>query len=227
MHPCSPPTPPPSSNCLRSNLRVLARRAALPLALVVVAAGVLIFAGGPMHAFSDALRRAVDADPRWVLAAVGFEVISFSGYIALMWMVGERATPRLDLRASAEVTLAGAAVTRLLPTGGAGGVALTLWAFRRTGMDPKHATRTLLTFLVLLYAVFLLSIAVAGALLAVGLGGEGGHVAIAAMAGAGATLLMALAVAASTLAPRIHGGRLGRAAATLGEGVRGAYGFVR
>ena len=39
----------------------------------------LIFAGGPMHAFSDALRRALEADPRWVLAAVGFEVISFSG----------------------------------------------------------------------------------------------------------------------------------------------------
>ena len=117
--------------------RALARRAALPVALVVAAAGVLIFAGGPLHAFSDALRRALEADPRWVLAAVGFELISFSGYIALLWMVGERATPRLDLRASAEVTLAGAAVTRLLPTGGAGGVALTLWAFRRTGMEAR------------------------------------------------------------------------------------------
>ena len=207
--------------------RALARRAALPAGLLVVLAGVLIFAGGPMHAFSDALRRALEADPRWVLAAVGFEVISFSGYIALLWMVGERATPRLGLRASAEVTLAGAAVTRLLPTGGAGGVALTLWAFRKTGMESKHATRTLLTFLVLLYAVFLLSIAVAGALLAVGLGGEGGHVAIAAVAGGGATILMGLAVAASTLAPRVHGGRVGRAAATLGEGVRGAWGHLR
>ena len=199
--------------------RALARRAALPVALAVAAAGVLIFAGGPMHAFSDALRRALEADPRWVLAAVGFEVISFSGYIALLWMVGERATPRMDLRASAEVTLAGAAVTRLLPTGGAGGVALTLWAFRRTGMESKHATRTLLTFLVLLYAVFLLSIAVAGALLAVGLGGEGGHVAIAAIAGAGATVAMALAVAARGCArtrgrpprPRRRDARRGRA----------------
>ena len=136
--------------------RALARRAALPVGLAVALVGVLIFAGGPLHAFSDALRRALEADPRWVLAAVGFEVISFSGYIALLWMVGERATPRMDLRASAEVTLAGAAVTRLLPTGGAGGVALTLWAFRKTGMESKHATRTLLTFLVLLYAVFLL-----------------------------------------------------------------------
>jgi len=207
--------------------RALARRAALPVALVVAAAGVLIFAGGPMQAFSDALRRALEADPRWVLAAVGFEVISFSGYIALLWMVGERATPRMDLRASAEVTLAGAAVTRLLPTGGAGGVALTLWAFRKTGMEAEHATRTLLTFLVLLYAVFLLSIAVAGGLLAVGLGGDGGHVAFAAIAGAGATVAMALAVTAAVLAPRAEASRLGRGARTLGEGVRGAHAFLR
>jgi uncharacterized membrane protein YbhN (UPF0104 family) len=206
--------------------RALARRAALPAALVVALAGVLIFAGGPMHAFSDALRRALEADPRWVVAAIGFEVISFSGYIALLWMVGERATPRLDLRASAEVTLAGAAVTRLLPTGGAGGVALTLWAFRRTGMESRAATRTLLTFLVLLYAVFLLSIALSGALLAVGLGGEGGHVAIAAAAGGGATVAMGLAVFAATLRPQPNG-RLTRAAATLGEGMRGAGAFVR
>jgi uncharacterized membrane protein YbhN (UPF0104 family) len=207
--------------------RALARRAALPVGLMVALAGVLIFAGGPLHAFSDALRRALEADPRWVLAAVGFEVISFSGYIALLWMVGERATHRMDLRASAEVTLAGAAVTRLLPTGGAGGVALTLWAFRKTGMETKHATRTLLTFLVLLYAVFLLSIAIAGALLAVGLGGGGGHVAIAAVAGGGATIAMALAVTAAALRPRAEAGRIGRAGATLGEGVRGALAFLR
>lgn len=207
--------------------RALARRAALPVAVLVAAAGVLIFAGGPMHAFSHALQRALEADPRWVLAAVGFEVISFSGYIALLWMVGERATPRMDLRASAEVTLAGAAVTRLLPTGGAGGVALTLWALRRTGMESKHATRTLLTFLVLLYAVFLLSIAGASALLALGLGGEGGHVLFAAVAGTGATVAMALAVASMRLTHRDDAGRLGRAAATLGEGMRGAREFVR
>ena len=151
--------------------RALARRAALPLAAAAVAVAVLVLAGGPLHAFTDALRRALEADPRWVLAAVGFEILSFSGYIGLLWLVGERATPRMDLRASAQVTLAGAAVTRLLPTGGAGGVALTLWALRRTGLESKQATRTLLTFLVLLYAVFLLSIAVAGGLIAVGLAG--------------------------------------------------------
>ena len=207
--------------------RALARRAALPVAFVVAAVGVLIFAGGPMHAFTDALRRALEADPRWVLAAIGFELVSFSGYIALLWLVGERATPRMDLRTSAEVTLAGAAVTRLLPTGGAGGVALTLWALRRTGLESREATRTLLTFLVLLYAVFLMAIAVAGALLALGLGGDGTHVAIAAAASGGAVLAMGLAVAAAVLRPSAEGGRIARAGSTLGEGVRAAFAFLR
>jgi len=209
------------------DVRVLARRAALPAAAAVAVAAVLVLAGGPLEAFADALRRALEADPRWVLAAVGFEIVSFSGYIALLWMVGERATPRMNLRASAEVTMAGAAVTRLLPTGGAGGVALTLWALRRTGLAPRAATRTLLTFLVLLYAVFLLSIAVAGGLLALGLGGAGGHVAFAAVASAGATLAMGLAVAAALARPRDGGGRIARAAGTLGHGVRDALAFLR
>ena len=43
---------------------------------------------------------------------------------------------------------------------------MTLWALRRTGMGNRTAARTLLTFLVLLYAVFLGVIAGAGALIA-------------------------------------------------------------
>jgi uncharacterized membrane protein YbhN (UPF0104 family) len=221
-----PPEPPTELALPALDVRALARRAAVPAVVAVVAVVVLVLAGGPLHAFTDALRRAVEADPRWVLAAVGFEIVSFSGYIALLWLVGERATPRMDLRASAQVTLAGAAVTRLLPTGGAGGVALTLWALRRTGMESRHATRTLLTFLVLLYAVFLLAIAVAGALLALGLGGPGGHVLFAAVAAAGATAAMGLAVAAAAAQPR-EGGRIARAAGTLGHGVRDAAAFLR
>src|SRR3954466_46663 len=127
-----PPEPPAALSLPALDLRVLARRAAVPAAAAVVAVAVLVLAGGPLHAFTDALRRAVEADPRWVLAAVCFEILSFSGYIALLWLVGERATPRMDLRVSAQVTLAGAAVTRLLPTGGAGGGAPTVWAPPRT-----------------------------------------------------------------------------------------------
>ena len=51
-------------------------------------------AGGPLHAFAHALRRALDADPRWVVGGAVFELLSFAGYVALFWLVGGRATQR-------------------------------------------------------------------------------------------------------------------------------------
>ena len=101
-----------------------------------------------------------------MLGAAVFELASFGGYILLLWLVGRRASARLGLRETTQITLGGAAATRLLPTAGAGGAALTLWALRRSGLSTRGATRTLLTFLVLLYSVFLGSIAVTGTLLA-------------------------------------------------------------
>ena len=118
------------------DLRLVARRAALPLALAAVALAVVLLAGGPLGVLTDALTRALSADPRWIAVAAVAELLSFTGYIALFWLVGRRATPRLDLRASTEITLGGAAATRLLPTAGAGGAALTLWAIAR----PAWAT---------------------------------------------------------------------------------------
>ncbi len=154
------------------DLRLLARRAALPAALAATALAVVLLAGGPIGTLTDALSRALSADPRWIALAAVAELLSFGGYIALFWLVGRRATPRLDLRAGAEITLGGAAATRLLPTAGAGGAALTLWAINKTGIGRKHAGRMLLTFLSLLYGVFLAGIVVSGAAIALGYGGE-------------------------------------------------------
>src|SRR3954451_16981490 len=111
------------------DVRALARRAAVPGALAAVAAAAVVIAGGPLQAFADALGRALDADPRWVIAGAAFELLSLVGCVSLLWLVGSRATPRLRLRASGYVTLGGAAATRLLPTGGVGGAALTIWSF--------------------------------------------------------------------------------------------------
>jgi hypothetical protein len=67
----------------------------------------------------------------------------------------------------------------LLPTAGAGGAALTMWAIAKTGIGTKRSGRTLLTFLVLLYGVFLAGIALSGAAVALGLGGSAGNAAVA------------------------------------------------
>jgi uncharacterized membrane protein YbhN (UPF0104 family) len=204
------------------DLRALARRAALPAAAAVALVVAIVVLGGPLQAFADALKRAVDADPRWVVAAAGFELLSFGGYIALLWLVGRRASDRLGLRETTQITLGGAAATRLLPTAGVGGAALTLWALRRSGLSTRGATQTLLTFLVLMYSVFLGSVAVTGTVM----GLEGEPVALSALPAALALLGMVLA-ASTALLPADRGGRVLRAAGVFGEAMRGAIGHVR
>jgi putative heme transporter len=209
--------------------RALARRAAAPVAVVGVAAVALVAAGGPLQTLADALGRALQADPRWVAATVVFELVSFAGYIALLWLVGSRATDRLGLRASAQVTLGGAAATRLLPTGGVGGVALTLWALRRAGLRAGEATRTLLAFLVVLYSVFLVSIVVAGTVLVLRPAAGGGPLALSAMPAAGAALAIVCALALAARRPAAPHARtaLRGASGALGVAVRDAIGLVR
>jgi uncharacterized membrane protein YbhN (UPF0104 family) len=211
------------------DVRALARRAALPAAAAVALVAVLLVAGGPLHAFEHAIRRAFDADPRWVIAGGAFELMSFGGYVALFWMVGSRATGRLGFRESTQVTLGGAAATRLLPTAGVGGAALTLWALRRTGLGTRDATRTLLGFLIVLYSVFLISIATSGALIALHLVGGGGPLALSAVPALGATLGIVGSLALGARRPRTprRAARLHAAADVFGGAVRDAIGHVR
>jgi len=206
------------------DLRTLARRAAVPVAAAAALVVAVLVLGGPLETFADALRRAVAADPVWVVAAVVFELLSFGGYILLLWLVGSRASARLGLRESAEITLGGAAATRLLPTAGAGGAAMTLWALRRSGMGTRRAAATLLTFLVLVYAVFLGALALSGAVLA--LNGVG-PAALTAVPAAIAVAGILLPLAAAIWMPVQGTGRLRTAGAVLGGAVRDAIEHVR
>ncbi|MEA2410492.1 MAG: hypothetical protein QOC77_1053 [Thermoleophilaceae bacterium] len=205
------------------------RKVITAAALAAIAAGVAIVAPGVIHKFGDAFVRALHADPGWVFGGVGFELASFMGYIALFWYVAQRATPRIGLRASGEIALASTAATRLLPTAGAGGAALTFWSLRRAGQDNGTATGTLLSFLVVLYSVFLGAIVVAGTLLATGavpsdVPPELSAVpAAAALVGIGLALVLALRHDANA-APV---GRHNVAAHALGGAVRDALSIVR
>jgi uncharacterized membrane protein YbhN (UPF0104 family) len=212
---------------------MVARRAALPLALAAAAVAVILLVGGRLGVFADAYSRVVSADPTWIAVAAAAELLSFAGYVALFWLVGKRATSRLGLRASAEITFGGAAATRLLPTAGAGGAAMTLWAIAKTGLGARRGGHVLLTFLTLLYGVFLAGIALSGAAIALGLGGEAGHAAVAGAASLAATA----AITAGLVLGRRRGagpedatpavGRVRSAAAMIGRAVRDAVSLVR
>jgi uncharacterized membrane protein YbhN (UPF0104 family) len=121
----------------------------------------------------------------------------------------------------------------LLPTAGAGGAGLTLWTLRRAGLRPLAAARTLLVFLVVLYAVFLISIVLAGGTLALGLLGHHGPVLLSAIAALGAALSIAVAVVlglvegARSSRERRPPSRIWRGARLLGQAVREALELIR
>jgi putative heme transporter len=222
------------------DVRALARRAAFPAALALAALGALLLAQSRVHAVSDAITRVAGVSPGWAAAAVAFECASLAGYVGLLSLVAGRATPRVGVRESAQITLAGVAATRLLPTAGAGGLALALWALRQAGLRAQAATRTLLAFLVVLYSVFLGSVLLSGTALALGLVNDHGPVELGAIPAAAAALgiVSALALAATRRvepdagtddAPDVaqQRSRIKASAQFVGDAVRDVLGLIR
>jgi len=113
-------------------------------------------------------KRIGDGDPFWLAIAAGFELVSFGGYILLFRTVFVRGGSRIDWRESYQITMAGLAATRLFAAAGAGGVALTAWALRRSGMDAREVTVRMVAFMSLLYAVYMGTLVVDGVLLRTG-----------------------------------------------------------
>jgi uncharacterized membrane protein YbhN (UPF0104 family) len=161
--------------------RAVARKVVLPALFVAAIVALVLLAGSRMRSVAHALRQVVDLSPRWMIIALAFETLSLAGYVALMSLVMGRAAPRVGVRVSAQVTLAGAAATRLLPTAGAGGAALTLWTLRRAGLQPRAAARALVAFFVVLYSVFLAAIVLSGAALSLGWVSDDGPTALSAI----------------------------------------------
>jgi uncharacterized protein (TIRG00374 family) len=164
----------PTTEAMERGFTMDRRRLALYALTVIVIIAALYFVLPKITETGDALNKIQDADPVWVVIALGFNVLSFVAYIALFaGIVGGRTASRevrerLDWRASYQITLAGLAATRLFSAGGAGGIALTYWALRRAGMPAREAGQRMVAFLVLLYTIYLGALVVCGILLRVG-----------------------------------------------------------
>jgi uncharacterized membrane protein YbhN (UPF0104 family) len=180
-------------------------------------------------------------DPWWLGAAVLLEACSYLGYVLLFRGVFVGPGSPIGWRESYAITMAGVAATRLLATGGAGGIALTAWALARSGMGRKELVRRLTTFYVALYSVFVTTLLVLGLGLRYGLfegpAPFGATVLPAALGGfviAGALVTAVLPRDFGRRLAGLGGGRLARyartfaaGAATVAEGVRGALAMLR
>jgi uncharacterized membrane protein YbhN (UPF0104 family) len=175
-----------------------------------------------------------EGDPAWLAAALVFEALSFGGYVVIFRAVFSREPSPVGWRASYRITMAGVVATRLLATAGAGGVALTAWALHREGLDGRRVAAGMTTFLVLLYAVYMLALVAGGVGLRTGvLGGPApfGLTVVPAVFGT-AVIAAALALGAipASLGDRTMGSsrmasaahRTATVAATVGEGIRDA-----
>jgi uncharacterized membrane protein YbhN (UPF0104 family) len=165
---------------------------ALGLLLVVLAAVTLL------PGLSGLRTRLAHASPGWLALGALLKLLSGFGYVAVFRMTFCR---RMSWRVSTQIGMSEFGANALLPTGGAGGLALGAWALKRGGMPGEEIAKRTVAFFLLTSLPNVLGVIFLGAALALGvLGGESN------------LLLTALpaAIAAVALAGTIAGGRLAR-----------------
>lgn len=145
-------------------IRVTRRTLVLGVVFVLATIAFLYFGLPQIAGLEDTWHKIEQGSPYWFLVALLFTVVSFAGYVVLFQYVYVRAGSRVDLKASYQITMASLAATRLFAAGGAGGIALTAWALRQSGMGRREVADSTVVFLCLTYVVYM------GALVVVGLG---------------------------------------------------------
>jgi uncharacterized protein (TIRG00374 family) len=112
----------------------------------------------------DTWRRIENGSPWWMALALVCTIGMFAGYVVMFRGVFLRADGgrRIGWRASYEITMAGLAASRLFAAGGAGGLVLTAWALRRSGMDRRRVADTTVSFLILTYVPYAICLIVCG-----------------------------------------------------------------
>jgi uncharacterized protein (TIRG00374 family) len=98
----------------------------------------------------------------WLALAAVLEVCSFFGYVWLFRGVFVRGESRIDWSASYQITMASLAATRLFAAAGAGGIALTVWALRRSGMGARTVGCRMVAFMAILYGVYMITLVICG-----------------------------------------------------------------
>jgi uncharacterized protein (TIRG00374 family) len=173
----------------------------------------------------ETVHRIERGDTWWIIIGVLLEGLSFAGYVVLFRSVFvTREHPhshleRIGWLESYEITMAGLAATRLFAAAGAGGVALTAWALRRSGMEPRLVACRMVAFMVILYVIYAGSLLLDGLGLGTGLFPGGGSFAITYVPAIVAAVLFAVA-GAMTMLPGDIERRMARRASGSGRRAR-------
>jgi uncharacterized membrane protein YbhN (UPF0104 family) len=224
-------------------VRLTRRQLVGTVLFIVLGIGFLYFVLPKLTGLSKTIHRLEGGDKWWLGIGVALEACSFAGYVLLFRAVFTRPGGPIGWRTSYQITMAGLVATRLFATAGAGGIALTAWALRRSGMEPRTVVVRMVAFMSLLYFVFAASLLIFGIGLGTGLFPGGGSFAITIVPAiiAAAMFLVVAAVALlppdaeRRLAARVSSsGKLARVLAggatvpaLAGSGIRAALELVR
>jgi uncharacterized membrane protein YbhN (UPF0104 family) len=208
------------------------RRALLKLGAVVAIVVVVVTL---VPGLGELRRRFADARPAWIAIACAFEVLSVLSYVPAFRAVF---CTRMSWATSYKIAVAEEGAGALFPLGGAGSLALGVWALRRGGMPADEIGRKTVAFFLLTSApsvamLFLLALGLATGILP---GGHGGVITV--IAGVVATAAIAGTLGLRRLARRAEarvkrGGessrwfRLAPALAALSSGVDEAFHQLR
>jgi uncharacterized membrane protein YbhN (UPF0104 family) len=221
-------------------IRITRGRLLASLLFVVSTVAFLYFVLPKLLGLKDTWNRIEHGDPIWLAFAALLEVVSFLGYVLLFRGVFVSGRSRIGYRESYEITMAGLAATRLFASAGAGGVALTAWALRRSGMEPRLVATRMVAFMGLLYVVFMGALVIDGLGLYILPGQSPFAITVVPAIFAAGVIVIFLAVSLlpgdfDRLVRRwTHGGQLGRFAgrvaaipAAAASGIQTAIGLVR
>jgi uncharacterized protein (TIRG00374 family) len=136
----------------------------------LIAIGVVVVTLVP--GLGDLRSRFAHAQPVWIVVACAFEVLSVLAYVPAFRAVFCR---RMSWATSYKIAVAEEGAGSLFPLGGAGSLALGVWALRRAGMPTDEIARKTVAFFLLTSAVPVALLLLLGAGLATGiLPGRGG-----------------------------------------------------
>ena len=112
---------------------------------IVTLIAVVVVAISALPGLGEVRARLQGAEATWVAAVVVAEVGSCAGYLLVF-----RATfcSQMSWALSYDIAMAELAANSLLPAGGAGGLALGVWALRQAGMPTGHIGRRTVAFFV-------------------------------------------------------------------------------
>jgi uncharacterized membrane protein YbhN (UPF0104 family) len=198
--------------------RILVRLLVLALFIGAVAAAISSLPG-----FGTLRHRFAQADALLILAVASLKLVSSLSHILAFRDVF---APRMSWAFSYDVGMAEQATNVLVPTGGAGGLAVGAWALRDQGMSVEQVGRRSVAFFVLTSIPNFACVGLVGVLLLASVAGSAPTVPTAVFTGlAWAVLLITalLPLALRRIDPsRAHGrlrARIRAAAVTLGEGI--------